>query len=196
VAAETGWTAAQTAIVIVAVFAIGGGVISVSITYWLNQRLARRERQAKAFADALAAVEEYAEMPYRIRRRRGGEEARHELTEVISGVQSRLAHHQALLQLEAPDVAAAYAALVTETKKQAGRQMQDAWRQPVLAADEMMNLRERYARDKIDAARGACVTVMRSSLRRIRLGRGTVIPTANSDAPEPPPSPNRDDGGS
>ena len=56
-------------------------------------------------------------------------------------------------------------------------------------------LRQRYARGEIDAARGACVIVMRSSLRRIRLGRGPVVPTANSDAPPSSPPPSSDDDG-
>src|SRR6266487_3328576 len=80
-AAEAGWAAAQTAIVIVAVIAILGGIVSASITYWFNQRAARRERRATTFAEALATVEDYAEMPYRVRRRRNTSEARYELTD-------------------------------------------------------------------------------------------------------------------
>jgi hypothetical protein len=42
----------------------------VAVTgYMLTQAQARRERRAREFADALAAVEEYLEAPYRIRRR-------------------------------------------------------------------------------------------------------------------------------
>jgi len=69
--------------------------VSVALTYGLNQRAARRERQTKLFAEALAAIEDYAEFPYRIRRRPRTSEARHELTEQVSQKQSQIAFHQA-----------------------------------------------------------------------------------------------------
>lgn len=184
-AAEGGWTAAQTAIVIVAVIAILGAITSASVTYWHNQRAARRERRANAFAEALATVEDYAEMPYRVRRRRNTSEARYELTDEVSKIQSRLAFHQALLQIESPDIAAGYSALVRAAKIQAGGQMQDAWRQPALTTDADMNLGVRYPRDEIDAARATCIVAMRRALAGRRRGRGAPpLPTANSDQPE------------
>jgi len=60
------WDWAQTAALIVPVITLFGAIITVAITYGLNQRATRRERQAKAFAEALAAIEDYAQMPYRI----------------------------------------------------------------------------------------------------------------------------------
>ncbi|PWR12622.1 hypothetical protein DKT69_23415 [Micromonospora sicca] len=191
--AQSGWTAAQTAIVIVAVIAILGGIVSASVTYTLNQSAARRERQAKAFAEALNAVEDYAEMPYRVRRRRDTPEARYDLTDEVSKIQSRLAYHQALLQIEAPEVAASYATLVRATKIQAGGQMRQAWQQPVLTTDADMNLQVRYPRDQIDAARGACIATMRAALRRHRTRHAPTLPTANSDQPEIPPPTAGDD---
>src|ERR1022692_1459120 len=95
IAGQTAWTWAQTAAVVAALIAIAGGVVIAALTYGLNQRVARRERQAKSFADALTAIEDYAEMPYRIHRRRATREARHDLTEQISQIQSRIAFHQA-----------------------------------------------------------------------------------------------------
>jgi len=186
-AAQAGWTAAQTALIIVAVIAILGAAISASITYTLNQLAARRDRQAKAFAEALGAVEDYAEMPYRIRRRRDSPDARHELTDEMSKIQTRLAYHQALLQIEAPEVAADYATLVRATKIQAGGQMRHAWQQPVLTTDTEMNLSTRYPRDKIDVARGECIAAMRSALGHSRFRSALPLPTANSD-PLPPRS--------
>ena len=52
---------------------VAGALISVALTYGLNQRAARRERHSNGFAEALTAIEDYAEMPYRIRRRPGTE---------------------------------------------------------------------------------------------------------------------------
>lgn len=187
--ADAGWTAAQTAVVIAAVIAILGGIIAASVTYWFNQRAARRERRALVFAEALNAVEDYAEMPYRVRRRRDTPEARYTLTDEVSKIQSRLAFHQALLQIECPDVAAAYSALVRAAKIQAGGQMQDAWRQPVLRTDAEMNLGVRYPRDEIDAARATCITAMRRSLPSGRRRNAHPLPTANSDQPAAPVTP-------
>ena len=182
--AQVGWTAAQTAVVLVAVIAIVGSIVAASVTYTLNQRVARRERQAGVFADALNAVEDYAEMPYRIRRRRDTPEARYDLTDEVSKIQSRLAYHQALLQIEAPGVADSYARLVRAAKIQAGGQMQEAWLQPVLVTDSDMNLRVRHPRDSIDEARGACIKTMRAALGNARAGRNAPpLPTANSDRP-------------
>jgi hypothetical protein len=119
-AVDVGWTAAQTAIVAVAVIALVGAVVSASITYWFNQRAARRERRTTVFAEALSTVEEYAEMPYRIRRRSDAGQARYDLSEEVSRIQSRLAFHQALLQIESPDIAVAYGTFVRAAKIQAG----------------------------------------------------------------------------
>jgi hypothetical protein len=185
--AAEGWAAAQTAIVIVAVIAILGGIVSASVTYWYNQRAARRERRATAFAEALATVEDYAEMPYRVRRRRNTSEARYELTDEVSKIQSQLAFHQALVQIESPDIAAAYSALVRAAKIQAGRQMQDAWRQPALTMDAEMNLAVRYPRDEIDAARATCIIAMRRALAGRRRRSAPPLPTAQAIRRSNPP---------
>jgi hypothetical protein len=167
-AMAAGWTAAQTAVVVAAAFAIIGAIVSAVVTFALSQRASRRERQAKAFAEALGVVEDYAELPYRVRRRLDTPEARHALTEEVSRIQSRLAYHQALLQIETPGVAACYVELVRAAKVQAGRQMQEAWRQPVRTTNAEMNLDAPYPRDEIDAARSRCVAVMRTALRSRR----------------------------
>jgi hypothetical protein len=180
-AVDPGWTAAQTAVVIVAVIALVGGIITASVAYGLNQRAASRERRAEAFAKALAAVEDYAEMPYRVRRRRDNPEARYALTEEVSKIQSQLAFHQALLQIESPDVGSAYNTLVRAAKIQAGTQMKEAWQQPALTTDAAMNLGVRYPRDEIDAARATCITAMRRALGN--RDNAAVPPTANSDPP-------------
>lgn len=177
------WSWAQTATVIVPVITLIGTIAAATVTYALNQRSARRERWANLFAAALTAVEDYAEMPYRIRRRRNTPDARHDLTDKVSEIQSRLAFHQAWLQVEAPDVAPAYINLVRATKIQAGGQMSRAWQQPVLTTDEQMNLKIRLPRDQIDDARGTCITAMLHALgHKKEAEKGVRLPTANSDS--------------
>jgi hypothetical protein len=161
-----GWTWAQTAALLAGAVALVGALVSVALTYGLNQRAARRERQTKLFAEALAAIEDYAELPYRIRRRPRSSQARHELTEQVSQIQSQLAFHQAWLSLEVPGVARAYSDLVRAAKAQAGRQMAQAWLKPAITRDAQVNLGVVYPRDQIDAARGQCVEAMRAALGR------------------------------
>lgn len=102
-------------------------------------------------------------MPYRVRRRRPAEGARHDLTEQVSQAQSRIAFHQGWLQVEAPGVAAPCEQLVRAAKRQAGGQMKEAWGQPPAAGDAGMSLGVAYSRSEIDEARGQCVAAMRAS---------------------------------
>ena len=158
------WGWAQTVALVVPVIAALGAV-----ALWaLNQRAARREGRSRTFAAALAAVESYAEMPYRIRRRPGTVEARHELTDKISNIQADIAWHQAWLELEAPTVAEPYRTLVRTARGQTGAQMQEAWGRDPLRHDRDMNLRIAHPREQIDAARAECLAAMTSALRLFR----------------------------
>lgn len=174
-AGAASWTWAQTAAVLAGVIAVAGGLVSVALTYNLNQRAARRERQTNVFAEALTAIEDYAEMPYRIRRRPGTPGARHELTEQISQIQSRIAFHQAWLCIETPSVARSYEDLVRAAKTQAGNQMKQAWLEPAATKDAQVSLGTGYPRDEINAARGQCIEAMREALGRIPHRRGGAL---------------------
>ena len=150
--------------VLAPVIAIFGAALTALLTYGLNRRAARRERRARTFGEALSVIEDYAEMPYRIRRRPGTEEGRHQLTEEVSRIYSRLAFHQALLDIEAPAVADAYRLLANEAKAEVGEQMKAAWQRPVRTTDAEMNLEHHYDRSRVDAARDHCVATMRAAL--------------------------------
>lgn len=158
------WPAAQTTAVVAPVIAILGAALIALLTYVLNRRAARRERRAHAFGEALSVVEDYAEMPYRIRRRPGTVEGRNQLTEEVSRIYSRLAFHQALLDIEAPPVADAYRLLVNAAKAEVGVQMKTAWQKPVRVTDAEMNLEQHYDRAHVDRARDRCVATMRAAL--------------------------------
>jgi hypothetical protein len=160
-----GW--AQATALIVPVITVVGAVIGVVVTYTLNQRTGRRERQARAFAEALTAIEDYANMPYRIRRRQP--EARHEISVELDKIQSRVAFQHAWLQIEAPEVAAAYDHLIRAARSEAGEQMKQAWAQPPPKSDEEMSLGGAYPRAKIDAARSSCITAMCIALGQRRV---------------------------
>ncbi|SEE57043.1 hypothetical protein SAMN05216489_07182 [Streptomyces sp. 3213] len=136
-ATDGGWTWAQTAALIVPCIALFGAYL----TYTLNQRAVRRERRAKTFAEALTAVEEYLEMPYRIRRRpKSSSAVRQQLTDEVSGLLAQMAFHQAWLQMNL------------------------VWDQPPVTTDRGMNLGVPYPRDRSNAARAICIEVMRRHL--------------------------------
>lgn len=144
--------------------------------YLLNQIWARNERRANAFAEALAAIENYLEMPYRVRRRAASApQTRAALTNQMSDIKAQIAFHQAWLQVEAPQVAEAYDALVRAAQQEGGTQMQQAWKEPLRDTDPAMNLGVAYDRSKSDAARARTLDHMRreiSFLRRLpRRGR-------------------------
>ncbi|MFH8564631.1 hypothetical protein [Streptomyces sp. NPDC017988] len=155
-----GWSWAQTTALTVPFVALLG----VYVTYSLNQRAVRRERRSKTFAEALTAVEEYLEMPYRIRRRPDSADVRRELTDEVSSILARMAFHQAWLQIEASSVAGPYATLVATARAEAGVQMSEAWQQPLITSDSGMNLGIAYTRDRSNEARAACVEAMRRHL--------------------------------
>ncbi|GIF03398.1 hypothetical protein [Actinoplanes siamensis] len=183
------WTAAQTTAVIAPVIAILGAALTALLTYALNRRAARRERRALAFGEALSVIEDYAEMPYRIRRRPGTLEGRQQLTEEVSRIYSRLAFHQALLDIEAPTVAVAYRLLADEAKAEVGDQMKAAWQKPLRTTDAEMNLEKHYDRRRVDRARDHCVATMRAAL-----GQGR-FPAAPKRLPGQPPAWAGDSGG-
>jgi hypothetical protein len=67
---------------------------------------------------------------YRIRRRPDTPEARHEISVELDKIQSRIAFQHAWLQIETPEVAAAYDLLIRAARNEAGEQMKKAWTQP------------------------------------------------------------------
>jgi hypothetical protein len=159
-----GWAQATT--LIVPVITVFGGVATIAVTYGLNQRAGRRERQAKAFAEALATIEDYVVMPYRIRRRLNTPESSSEISAELDKIQARMVFQQAWLQIEAPEVAATYDYLIQVARSEAGQQMKDAWTKAPLKSAQYMSLGEAYSRTQTDTARMACIKAMSNALGR------------------------------
>jgi hypothetical protein len=151
---------------VVTIWAALIGALVIVAGYYVTQAQALRERRAKVFAEALAAVEDYMETPYRIRRRpRSDVDTRERVTSAISDIQSRIAFHEAWLRVETPTVAAEYSQLVRAARAEAGANMTVAWAAPLLDTDAAMSLGTRYGRDQTDAARDRVVTAMTQHLR-------------------------------
>jgi len=122
--------------------------VGAVLTWWLNGVRAERTRLQKLYADAFAAVVSYQEFPYVIRRRRAplagheeiGNDERLRISDALSAVQEALNNYHAQIRTEAPTVSQRYEALVTATRRVAGRYMHDAWQTPPLDNDAGMNV--------------------------------------------------------
>lgn len=155
------WSASDWATI---VGALAAALVAASVAvggYMLQQRSARRDRHRTMYAEALRAVEDYLEAPYRIRRRDGSAASRQALATHVSEIQSRLNFYCAWLQLHAPDhVHAAYVELVASAKREAGAQMTAAWQARPTTRDRDVPLGAPYPRPLSDAARQAVLAAM------------------------------------
>lgn len=100
---------------------------------WQGARTARQDRQRRLFGEALAAVMEYREYPYIVRRRASDAE-RSDISRALSGVQGSLNRYIAILTIESRRVGQAYALLVERTRAVAGPLVAEGWDQPPRAA--------------------------------------------------------------
>lgn len=152
------------------VVTLAGALIAaagVVITLLFNAAKSRRDALATLYADALGAVAEYLEGPYRILRKDGTATTRVAITSKLSDVKTAIDHNQALLRLHAdPGVADAYDAFVQAAKDEAGKQMHAAWKAAPVTTDEGVNLHVSLPRGDSEAARARLVAVMQADLRR------------------------------
>jgi hypothetical protein len=124
------------------------------------------EERRKTYAAALAAVHTYQKLPSRIRRRPDSEpKTLGELGAVISDVQRDLDFYKSLLDLDSPELGAAYDALVQASRNQGKKHREQAWQQP-----PAMTYPETY-RPKVKAQQDLCLARMRQHLRLIHLRR-------------------------
>lgn len=128
---------------------------------------ARVDRHRELLAEANAAISDYCEYPYIIRRRADGDTERSRISKEFSSVQQRITHHQALILIEAPTVAEHYDHLVTETRRVAGAACHDSWNRPVLAPDESANISD-IDLSALAPAKDAYVAATRRHLHPIR----------------------------
>jgi hypothetical protein len=144
--------------------AIIAGLVALA-GYLVTQFANRRDRKAKVYAEALAAVREYQELPYRVRRRAASDAAtRAALAERISDVMAKLGFYEAWLQIDSPQTGSAYMDLVSRTRRQGRQHLSNAWGGKVLERDaEMIGATAPVAWD-IKPELDLCVLVMRREL--------------------------------
>jgi hypothetical protein len=107
--------------------------------YVLTQAAGRRERRARAHAEALRVISDLQEIPFRVLRRPDSSPAtRHELDLLIGETLSKARFHLQLLRLESPTAAAAYDDLWEQTRKHGRVFRRWAWCQEVMTTDKQM----------------------------------------------------------
>lgn len=140
-------------------------VLATTVAVWgyaFQQRMARRERRAAIYSEALRAVEDYLEAPYLVRRRDGSAASRQAITTHISDIQSRLAYHRALLEIHAhSEISTAYDALVSAARAEAGKAMREAWEAKPPKRDKEVSIPSRIDRSRSDEARRTYVDAIK-----------------------------------
>lgn len=147
-------------------------LLGVALT--LNVNGAREERRTRKenHARAIRAIVAYAEMPYRIRRRRADEDHRAgervRLSDAFSEIQVELAACEALIRSDRDlDVRDAYERLVRTLRTTAGKLASEAWDTSPINDDSQMGMPDVYAGlAPVRAGQEDCEAVMASSTRQ------------------------------
>ena len=125
----------------------------------------RREARADIYAQALQAVQDYVELPYYVIRREDTPAGNVAVATRISETQSRLDFHRSWILIHAPEaVRGAYSALVDTARREAGRQISEAWNRPARNEAAEMPLGEKLPTPEYNAARDALRKMMRQDL--------------------------------
>jgi hypothetical protein len=167
---DAGDIVALAAVIVAFIIGVTTMVVTVrtatrNITAQQNEK--RRQERALAYAEAIRAVEDYLEAPYRIRRRDGSSAVRWQLTESISQIQSRINLHKDWLAINASkDVFDAYLTFVHAAKAEAGAQMTIAWNQPVTKKDRQVPLGVALHQPKSAEAREAVLKAMKDCTKQ------------------------------
>ncbi len=145
--------------------AVVAGLVAL-IGYSLTQYANRRERKSKSYAEALAAIREYQELPYLIRRRPDSNgDARSELAQRISEVMAKLGFYKAWLKIDSSTVSAVYDDLVDRTRQLGRDHLRAAWAGKVIRRDtEMIGTAAPFDWPGIDAKLDLCILAMRQEL--------------------------------
>jgi len=161
---------------------VGGaaiGLAGILIGLWINGSRTERQRRRDLHARSLAAVIEYGEMPFMIRRRRSESEHRSaervRLSDHFSKVKAEVSTCEVLLTADGHrKVSVAYGELVRTARRVAGQEAHEAWKDEPVQADSEMNMgpifeRLQEFRAQLDDFEGALAGA--TLPRRLRLAR-------------------------
>lgn len=158
-----------------AFWAVGVSLFVGALAAWEAHRRAAVERAAQRrtelatrFGDALADALAWRELPYRIARRTSDDaDVLAGLAERFHALQERIDHRQRWLQLDAPPVGDAYAALVGALKSRSAPLISAAYaRDPVTTPEGMVLGDASFVLD-VDAECGAFVSAVERHLHKV-----------------------------
>jgi hypothetical protein len=145
--------------------------------YILTQAWNRRERRVRTYAEALSAIRDYQELPYRIYRRQASDaQARVSLGDMLSAAAGKVRFYMATLEMESPLVAMAYRDLRNQTRRRGALYRDWAWQQPPIDNDGAMALNPPFHHDNDEEER-LCIACMRHDLRILRIRRSRRLMT-------------------
>jgi hypothetical protein len=144
--------------------AIIAGLVAVG-GYAVTQFANRRDRKARTYAEAIAAVREYQELPYLIKRRAASNAAtRAALAQHMSQVMAKLGFYEAWVQIDSAETGAACEALLLQTRRQCRRHQATAWAADVLERDTQMSSPDTPFPWDIDSELRLCLEAMQREL--------------------------------
>jgi hypothetical protein len=146
-------------------------VIVALIGYLLNQVAVRNERRGRVYAEALSAVFEFQELPYRIRKRTSNEDSSAIIAQKISDAFVRLDFYRVLLFLESTTVGMAYVDLAYQTQAQGDGYRADAWQHAAAAQGLDFHFAEHVYRCDNRPERDLCLLAMQREMRLINVRR-------------------------
>ena len=124
------------------VAAIIAGLVAIG-GYAVTQFANRRDDKARTYAEAIAAVTEYQELPYLAFRRAASDgPTRAAFAQHQSEVMAKLGFYSAWVRIHSAVAGAAYANLVSHTRRQGRRHLATAWAGDVLKRDTQMTTTE------------------------------------------------------
>lgn len=134
--------------------------------YKAQQQETRRQQKAGFYAEAVRAVEDYMECPYRILRKDGSSAARREITQHISDVKSRISFYTGWITIHGTaEVRTAYDVFVAAAQQEAGPQMTAAWDAKPVKKDKDVPLRTPpLPRTATDRARTHLLAILQADL--------------------------------
>jgi|ERR1017187_3234678 hypothetical protein len=158
--------------VLAAITAAAAGLLG----YWLTSRSKQLDAKAKAYADALSAIEAYKSLPYRITRRAKDGKDESDLQHLVGDIEQQVAFYRRWLALESATVGLAYEALANRVMKNGANDRRHAWAQE---ADPTSVTSGFVYSDELE--QGVCLAAMRHDLGRRRRGPGDRISHRSSE---------------
>jgi hypothetical protein len=136
--------------------------------YTITNSMNRIERRSRIYANAISALVQFQNLPFRIRRRSDSSDATRTIVgERVRDVQETLSYHVVLLRLDSPRVGTVFAELVRNTRKEGVRYRHDAWASPPATSDADMSLVVSYEYHN-EAELEKCIVLMQRELSTIR----------------------------